>query len=229
MHRLILPLLFIAVPAIAGDLIHEEFSGASLPSGWTTGGRAQSWTVADGVLQGTCAKDDDHGPAVFAPLQGHDLSLSYRVKLDEKGNCLMLVDGESAFGGSAHLLRVSIYGNTLSIAQDRGTPQSHIEQGAERRKAAKEGRKVPPPTKEQLADPKFYRTERLAGEPLKAKPGEWIKIDVDLKGNDVTVTANDTQKLTAKGTVFDVPKSRLVFLVGAGRKVWIDDVRASTP
>lgn len=229
MHRYLLLVLSVALPAAAGELIHEDFSGAGLPSGWSTGGRAQSWTVADGVLQGACAKDDDHGPAVFAPLQGNNLSLSYRVKLDDKGNCLMLVDGDSAFAGSAHLLRVSIYGNTLAIAQDRGTPQSHIEQGAERKKAAKEGRKVPPPTKEQLADPKFYRTERLAGEPLKAKPGDWIKIDVDLKGNEVTVTANDAQKLTAKGTVFDVPKSRLVFLVGQGKKVWIDDVRVSTP
>ncbi|MCB1092385.1 MAG: hypothetical protein KDL87_12690 [Verrucomicrobiae bacterium] len=229
MRRFLFPLLWIGLPVAAGDLIHEEFSGGGLPAGWTTGGRAQSWAVVDGVLQGTCAKEDDHGPAVFAPLQGRDLSVSYRVKLDDQGNCLMLVDGESAFGGSAHLLRVAIYGNTLSIAQDRGTPQSHLEQGAERRKAAQEGRKVAPPTPEQLADPNFYRTERLAGEPLKAKPGQWIKIDVRLKGNEVTVTANDLQTLTATGTVFDVPKSRLVFLVGQGKTVWIDDVSVSTP
>ena len=183
----------------------------------------------DGVLQGECAKDDAHGPAVFAPLTGHDLTLSYKVKLDEKGNCLMLVDGESAFGGSAHLLRVSLYGNTVAIAQDRGTPKSHIEQGAAVAAARKEGKTVPPPTKEQLADPEFYRTERLASAPLQAKPGEWIKIDVTLKGNDVSVTLDGTQKLDAKGTVLDVAKSRLVFLVGQGKKVWIDEVRVSTP
>jgi hypothetical protein len=43
----------------------------------------------------------------------------------------------------------------------------------------------------------------------------------------VTVTINDAQKLTAKGTVFDVAKSRLVFLVGQGKEVWIDEVRVS--
>ena len=219
-------LLFLCTPAIAGELIHEDFTGTDLPKGWTTGGRANSWSVADGALQGVCAKEDDHGPAVFAPLSGRDVSVSYKVKLDEKGNCLMLIDGESAFGGSAHLLRVSIWGNTLTIAQDRGTPKSHIEQGAARATAAKEGRKVPPPTPEQLADPKFYRTERLGGTPLQVKPGEWIKLDVALKGNDVTVKINDTQTITAKGTVFDVEKSRLVFLVGQGKKVWIDEVRA---
>lgn len=221
--------LAICTSTFAGELIHEDFSTAGLPKGWTTGGRANSWTVTEGALQGVCAKDDDHGPAVFAPLTGRDLAMSCKVKLDEKGNCLMLIDGESAFGGSAHLLRVSIYGNTLAIAQDRGSPESHIAHGKLRAALSKEGKKVPPPTAEQLADPQFYRTERLASAPLQAQPGDWIKLDVSLKGNDVTVTVNDTQKLEAQGTVFDVAKSRLVFLVGQGRKLWIDDVRVSAP
>jgi hypothetical protein len=229
MRRFLPVLALCCSTAFASELIHEDFTAPELPKGWSTGGRANSWTVANGVLQGECATDDAHGPAVFAPLTGHDLSLSYKVKLDEKGNCLMLVDGESAFGGSAHLLRVSLYGNTVAIAQDSGTPKSHIEQAAVVAAARKEGKTVPPPTKEQLADPEFYRTERLASTPLQAKPGEWIKIDVALKGNDVSVTLNGTQKLNATGTVFDVAKSRLVFLVGQGKKVWIDEVRASTP
>lgn len=225
------PLLILAFcsSTFAGELIHEDFTAAGLPKGWTTGGRAHSWNVVEGALQGVCSKDDDHGPAVFAPLAGRDLAVSCKVKLDEKGNCLMLIDGESAFGGSAHLLRVSIYGNTLAIAQDRGTPESHIQQGKLRAALAKEGKKVPPPTAEQLADPKFYRVERLASAPLQARPGEWIKLDVALRSNQVTVTVNDSQKLDAKGTVFDVAKSRLVFLIGQGKKLQIDDVRVSTP
>ena len=227
MRHSLLALAFVS-SAFAGELIDEDFSGSGLPKSWTTGGRANSWSVVDGTLQGVCAKEDDHGPAVFAPLEGHDLSVSYTVKLDEKGNCLMLIDGESAFGGSAHLLRVQMNAGTIAIAQDRGTPQSHIEQGKVRAQLAKEGKKPPQPTAEQLADPKFYRVEQLTSQPLKTKPGEWIKIDLVLRGNDVTVTVNDSQKLTAKGTVLDVAKSRLVFLVGQGRKVWIDDVRVST-
>ncbi len=228
MHRHLLALVF-CTSTFAGELIHEDFSASGLPKGWTTGGRANSWTVVEGALQGICAKDDDHGPAVFAPLAGRDLAVSCKVKLDEKGNGLMLIDGESAFGGSAHLLRVSIYGNTLAIVQDRGTPESHIAQGKLRAALTKEGKKVPSPTAEQLADPQFYRTERLATAPLQAQPGEWIKLDVSLKGNDVIVTVNDTQKLAAKGTVLDVAKSRLVFLVGQGKTVWIDDVHVINP
>ena len=227
--RFLLLALALRASTFAGELIHEDFAQAGLPKGWTTGGRANSWTVVDGTLQGICAKEDDHGPAVFAPLAGRDLTVGCKVKLDDKGNCLMLIDGESAFGGSAHLLRVSINGNTLAIAQDRGTPESHIKQGKLRAALTKEGKKVPQPTAEQLADPQFYRTERLASAPLQTKPGDWIKVDVAIKGNDVTVMVNDTQKLTAQGMVFDVAKSRLVFLVGQGRKLWIEEVRVVTP
>lgn len=222
--RLAILLLSLSSLVLAGDLIHEDFTQPTLPAGWSTGGRANSWTVADGALQGVCAKEDDHGPAVFAPFKAHSLHAAWRVKLDEKGNCLALIDGESAFGGAAHLLRVSVYGSTLTLAQDRGTPQSHLDQAADKAKAKKAGKPVPQPTPEQLADPKFYRTERLASAPLKAKPGEWLAFDVVLTGNDVVVTVNGDQKLTTKGTVFDVEKSRLVFLVGQGKKVWIDDV-----
>jgi hypothetical protein len=212
-----------------GELIHEDFSGNVLPKGWSTGGRPKSWEVVNGALQGTCAADDSHGPAVFAPIKAHDLHLSYKVKLDEKGNCLTLIDGESAFGGTAHLLRVTVYGNHVGLAQDRGTPQSHLDQAAATAAARKEGKAVPPPTQEQLADPKYYRTERLASAPLEVKTDDWIKFDVALKGNDVTVTVNDKQTLKATGTVFDVEKSRLVFLVGQAKKVWIDEVRVSAP
>lgn len=229
MHRLLLPFLFVATTTFAGELIHEDFGGSGLPKGWSAGGRPNSWTVVNGALQGVCAADDSHGPAVFAPFKAHDLQLSYKVKLDEKGNCLTLIDGESAFGGTAHLLRVTVYGNHLGIAQDRGTPQSHVEQGAAVAAARKEGKVLPPPTAEQLADPKYYRTERLASAPLTVKTDDWMKFDVVLKGNEVTVTVNGTQTLKATGTVFDVEKSRLVFLIGQGKKVWIDEVRVSGP
>lgn len=104
--------------------------------------------MIDGTLQGVCAKEDDHGPVVFAPLEGRDLTLSYKVKFGEKGNCL---------------------------TQDRGTPKSHLEAGKLRAAFAKEGRKLPPPSAEQPAEPKFYRTGKLASAPMQAKPGEWIK------------------------------------------------------
>ncbi len=229
MYRFLLPFLLVSTATFAGELIHEDFSGSALPKGWSAGGRPNSWTVVNGALQGVCAADDSHGPAVFAPFKAHDLHLSYKVKLDEKGNCLTLIDGESAFGGTAHLLRVTVYGNHLGIAQDRGTPQSHVEQGTAAAAARKEGKALPPPTAEQLADPKYYRTERLASAPLEGKTDDWMKFDVVLKGNDVTVTVNDKQTLKATGTVFDVEKSRLVFLVGQAKKVWVDEVRVSAP
>lgn len=224
--RALFAVLCLAGAVQAGELVHEDFNGPALPAGWEPGGRANCWSVVDGTLQGVCEKTDDHGPSIHVPVTGHDMAFSYKVKLDEMGNCLVLLDGDSAFGGSAHLLRVSIYGSVLVLAQDRGTPQSHIEQAA----AKRAGKPVTAPTAEQLADPKFYRTERLAMTRLTSlKPGDWIKLDVQVTGNDVVATINGKEKVQAKGTVFDVPKSRLVFLVGQGKKVWVDEVRVSTP
>ena len=225
--RPLLTALLLVGSVHAGELIHEDFNGTELPKGWEPSGRPKSWSVVEGTLQGVCDKTDDHGPAIKAPFSGHNVALSYKVKLDEAGNCLALLDGESAFGGQAHLLRISIWGGTLVLAQDRGTPQSHLDQAAANAAARKAGKKVEPPTPAQLADPKFYRTERLASQKLNVKPGEWLTIAVEVKGNDVTATVNGAEKVAAKGTVFDVEKSRLVFLVGQGKKVWVDDVRLS--
>ena len=225
--RALFSVLLLAGAVHAGELVHEDFNGPGLPKGWEPSGRPKSWSVVDGTLQGVCDKTDDHGPAIKASFTAHDVSVSYKVKLDEAGNCLALLDGESAFGGQAHLLRISIWGGTLVLAQDRGTPQSHLDQAAANAATRKAGKTVTPPTAEQLADPKFYRTERLASQKLAIKPGDWIKIDAQVKGNDVVVTVNDKDKVQAKGTVFDVAKSKLVFLVGQGKKVWVDDVRVS--
>ena len=229
MRALLVALLLSAGAVYAGELIHEDFNGPGLPTGWEPSGRPKSWSVVDGTLQGVCDKTDDHGPAIKAPFTGHDVSVSYKVKLDQGGNCLALLDGESAFGGQAHLLRISIWGGVLALAQDRGTPKSHIDQAAANAATKKAGKTVAPPTAEQLADPKFYRTERLASQKLAPlKPGEWIKIDAQVKGNDVVVTINDKDKVQTKGTVFDVAKSKLVFLVGQGKTVWVDEVRVGS-
>ena len=222
-------LLAFAASACAADLINENFASAELPSTWTPGGRKGAWSVVDGTLQGACAVTDDHGPSISVPLATKNTTLSFRVKREPGAYALMLIDGESTFGGKAHLLRVSLNGQTLNIAQDRGSPKSHVDQGKAKAEAKKANQPPPPkPTALQLADPWFYRTESLATAKLTTKPEDWLKIEVITHGNNVTVTIDDKQMVTAKSTVLDVAKSKLVFLVGGGKKMWIDDVVAST-
>ncbi len=228
-------LLFIVSTLTAGEpqpliskpgklLLSEDFSGAAMPAKWQPGGRAKSFSIADGALQGVCAPDDSHGPAIAVPLEGRNLTLQFSVKFAKPGLVLFLVDGESAYGGTAHLLRVALGGKFAALQQDRGSLDSKKAQAAEKAAAAKEGRKVPPPTKEQLADPKFYRTEMLDRKEVSLADGQWHRVLVEICGNDAAAQV-DGVALRAKGTVFDVPKARMFFLIGMGGTMLVDDVK----
>jgi hypothetical protein len=206
------------------QLLCEDFSGVSLPAKWQPGGRPKSFSVVDGALQGVCLPDDSHGPAISVPIEGRNLTIQFSVKLAKSGVVLFLVDGESRFGGTAHLLRVALGGKFAALQQDRGSLESKQAQAAEKAKAAKESRKPAPPTKEQLDDPKFYRTELLGRKAAELADGQWHHVLVEINGNDA-VAQVDGVVLRAKGTVFDVKKSRLVFLIGMSGTMLIDDVK----
>jgi hypothetical protein len=207
-------------------LINESFSSSSLPANWVPGGRPNCFSIVDGTLRGVAQPDDAHGPAIGVPIAGHDLTVEFRVKFAQPGYFLFLIDGDSQFGGEAHLLRFALGGGQVQIAQDRGSLTSKQEQKVARDAAQKAGAKVPPPTKEQLADPKFYRTESLGREPAKSTDGEWHRVHIELHGNDVTAKMDELPPLHGTGTVLDVKKTRLAFLVGQSGDIRIADVRA---
>lgn len=215
------------VPLIAKpgkQLLAQDFSLPSMPANWQPGGRPKSFSVADGALQGICQPDDSHGPAIGVPIEGRNLSVRFSVRVTTPGLVLFLIDGESQFGGQAHLFRLGLGGNFATLQQDRGSPASKQAQAAEKAKAAKEGLKPPQPTQEQLADPAFYRTETLARKPVSLAPAKWHEVLVEINGNDVAAQV-DGVALRAKGSVFDAKKSRLVFLVGLGGTMRVDNVK----
>jgi hypothetical protein len=205
-------------------LLSDDFSSATMPAKWQPGGRPKSFSIVDGVLQGVCAPDDNHGPAIAVPLEGRNLTIQFSVKFAKPGLVLFLVDGESQYGGTAHLLRVALGAKFAALQQDRGSLESKKAQAAEKASAAKEGRKVPPPTKEQLADAKFYRTEMLDRKDANLADGQWHRVLVEICGNDAAAQL-DGVTLRARGTVFDVPKARMFFLIGLAGTMLLDDVK----
>jgi len=205
-------------------LLEEDFSGQSLSAEWQ--GRRGAFKVVDGVLRGVCAPGDSHGPAIGRVIDGRDLIVEFDVKIQRPGYFLFLIDGDSQFGGQAHLLRFSIGGMQYQLAQDRGDPASKLAQKKEREKRG--GKRVAP-TPEQLADPAFYRVERLAARRERLKPGQWEHVRIELRGNNATVQYGQREALKARGTVWDTPKSRVVFLVGQAGEVWLDNVKVTSP
>lgn len=206
-------------------LLSEDFSGAGLPKNWQPGGRPHSFKIVDGALEGVCQPDDHHGPAISVPVSGQNLTIAFGFKHVKPGNILFLVDGDSRYGGQAHLLRVAVPSTAVVIQQDSGSTASKLEQKKERDQAAKEGRKAPVPTKEQLADPKFYRTDRLAFQLAKLADGQWHHVLIEQHGNDALVQVDGKITLLGQGTVIDAKKSRIVFLVGGAGTMLIDNVK----
>ncbi len=229
-------LIGLAVPARAGDLqpriskpvkllLDESFSSPTINKPWEPGGRRGSFSIVDGALQGVCAPDDSHGPSIGVPIEGRNITVGFRFKYTKRGYFLFLLDGESQFGGAAHLLRVALTPAQTTIAQDRGTPASKLAQKKIKDAAAASGKAAPAPTKEELADPAFYRTEKLASQPAKSADGEWHNVLIEQNGNDVMVQVDDQPPLSATGTVLDVKKSRVVLLIGQAGTVLMDDVK----
>ena len=181
----------------------------------------------DGALRGVAQPDDAHGPSIGVPIEGRDLTVQFRVKFVQKGYFLFLIDGDSEFGGQAHLLRFALAPDLMQLAQDRGSLESKAAQKVEKDAAAKAGTKPPPPTKEQLADPKFYRTESLAKQPANPTDGEWHTVRIEVRGNEVVAQMDALPALRGTGTVLAVKKSRVVFLIGQSGDVRIDDVKVA--
>ncbi len=219
--------LFLLPPAVsAGEriLLDESFSGEAIPKPWKPSGRKNSFSIIDSALRGVAAADDGHGPTIGVPIEGRDLTLEFDFKFTKPGYFLCLIDGDSQFAGQAHLLRFAATKTQVQLMQDRGDPVSKKKQKAER---DRNGGKRIPATRAQLADPTFYRIERLATHAATAADGKWHHVIIELRGNRVTAKF-DATKMSAAGTVLDEKKSRLVFLVGQTGDIRIDNVKLRT-
>ncbi len=223
--QLVLILFFspavIAVQAEDRVLLDETFSENRIPEQWEPGGRKNSFSVVEKALRGVAAAGDHHGPSIGVPIDGHDLSLDFDFKFVRPGYLLCLIDGKSQFGGQAHLLRFAVTKKQVQLMQDRGDPASKREQKKAR---DRNGGKRIPPTKQQLADDSFYRIEPLARHAISVIDGDWHHVKIVLRGNRVMASI-DNQIFSGTGTVLDVEKSRLVFLVAQTADIRIDNVR----
>ncbi len=156
------------------------------------------------------------------PVSGHNLAIEFDVRFaNGNGYFLFLVDGDSQFGGQAHLLRFAVTPKRVELMQDRGDPGSKL---AQKKKRDANGGKRIAPTKLQLDDPSFYRIESLARQAANGLDGSWHHVQIVLDGNNVIARFDNGPELTVTGTVLDVSKSRVVFLVGKNGDISLDRV-----
>lgn len=231
LHRVLVTGLFIGALATIGWgaesplLIDESFAKATLPATWERLGPADGYTVADGVLKGVTQAKATEDPSLKIPVKGHSMLVQFRIKFTKPGFFLLLADGVNPFGGEAHLVRMSFRVDQLRLAQDRGSLESKKAQKVAADEAKRDGKPTPTPTSEQLADPKFYRTETLAKRTAKIMDGEWHVVKLEMKGNEITAQVDSVAPTRTKATVADVEKSALIFHASEGAEFLIDDVK----
>lgn len=232
-HIITLAVVTLAAPALNADeagvksrvLIDQAFDGKAMPANWEPGGRKDSFSIVDGSLRGVAQPNDSHGPSIGVPIKGRNLQIEFDIKSAKpQGYFLFLLDGDSQFKGQAHLLRMAVTAKQIQIMQDRGDPASKKAQKKQR--DANGGKRVPP-TKQQLDDPTFYRVERLAKQAAKPNDGNWHHIKITVSENEVTAQFDKKVPLTTTGTVLNVAKSRVVFLVGQSGDMRIDNVKVT--
>lgn len=204
-------------------LIDESFASEEIPKSWQGGGRKGSFTIVDGHLRGVANPDDSHGPSIGVPISAKDVTIEFDVKFAKRnGYFLFLLDGDSQFQGQAHLLRCALTSKYIQLSQDRGDPKSKTAQKKQR--DANSGKRTKP-TKEELDDPSFYRVEALTRQKATVNDGQWHHVKIDVTANKVTAWLDKGDAIEATGTVLNVPKSRLVFLVGQSGDIRIDNVK----
>lgn len=211
--------------ATGQPILTEDFSTGKLDKPWQPGGKPGAFTIVDGAMQGVCAADDSHGPSIGVPIEAKNLTVQFNVRFIKPGGVLFLVDGDSAFGGQAHLIRVGLSPKQAALQQDRGSLKSKADQKVLKDKAAKEKTKVAPPTAAQLADPSFYRTERIDAKPAKLVDGQWHTVLLEIAGNEVAAQIDGSIVLKGRASVADVKKSRIVFLVGNAGVAQFDNIK----
>lgn len=216
-------LLSSSVNAQEHVLLDESFNEDDLPKSWKPGGRKGAFSVLDNALRAVAAPGDNHGPSIGIPIDAHDVALDFDFKFVKPGYLLCLIDGDSQFSGQAHLLRFAVTKKQVQLMQDRGDPASKI---AQKKLRDQNGGKRIRATKAQLADDSFYRIEPIAKRAATAIDGDWHHVSIVLKGNRV-IAKIDNKELSGTGTVLDVKKSKLVFLVSQTADIRIDNVKLS--
>lgn len=209
-------------------IVREDFSGAGIPKSFVPLGQPKAFSVVDGALQIVSEAGQTSAPFAVVKLPAHDVAMSFSVKFTKAGMFFVAIDGHSeAFGGNTHLVRLMITPTGIVWDQKRGSPESKKAITIENKKARKDGQKIPTPTAEQLADPKYYRTEELAKKAVNFGIGEWHQVLIEISGDDLVAQVDGQGALLARATVADADKSRAAFEISGRGTVLIGNVRIS--
>ena len=204
-----------ALRAAEPGIIHETFGASFDAKRFTTPIPDKNTEVRDGVLWTRGSSGGKYPPMVYLPVQGKDLTLSFRYRhLGDGGWLWFFVDGDDGFGSVDHMLRVKLLRDGVQLQVDSHSKDANHPQ---RQKT------------DRPADPvggAYRLNEFLAVEKVDLTRNSWREVRLIFQGERVTVSLDGkVWSRTLNRPCFNAPKRKLLWMQNGGEKgIEIDDV-----
>ena len=212
---LLAPLATLHAAEPAPVSIQETFDAGFDAKRFTTPIPNKNTEVRDGVLWTRGSSGGKYPPMVYLPVQGKDLTLSFRYRhLGDGGWLWFFVDGDDGFGSVDHMLRVKLLRDGVQLQVDSHSKDANHPQ---RQKT------------DRPADPvggAYRLNEFLAVEKVDLTRNSWREVRLVFQGERVTVSLDDkVWSRTLNRPCFNAPKRKLLWMQNGGEKgIEIDDV-----
>ena len=210
-------LLFPASVSFAAEPIHQSFGPEFAAKHFLTPIPNKNTRVRDGALWTRGASGGKYPPMVYLPVDGTDLTISFRYRHLAAGGWLwFFVDGDDGFGSEDHMLRVKLLREGVQLEVDgHSKDPNHPLVQKKRAPDAKSG---------------AYRlNEVFPIEKVDLRGNNWREVKLVFRGEDVTVSIDGqfwTQTLVRAN--FNAGKRKLLWMQNGGEAgIELDDIRVT--
>lgn len=174
--------------------------------------------VRDGVLWTRGASGGKYPPMVYLPVQGKDLTISFRYRhLGPGGMIWFFVDGDDGFGSEDHMLRVKLLRDGVQLQIDAHSKDANhpMRQNTGRPADKKSG---------------AYRlNEILPIEKVDLTANAWREVKLVFHGEEVIITVDGkTWSKTLERANFNAAKRKLLWMQNGGNQgIELDDIHVT--
>jgi hypothetical protein len=217
MSRALLALVFIST-SFAAEPIRETFGPEFDAKRFLTPIPNKNTSVRDGVLWTRGASGGKYPPMVYLPVEGKDLTISFRYRHLAPGGWLwFFVDGDDGFGSEDHMLRVKLLRDGVQLQIDAHSKD------ANHPLRQKNGR---PPDNKSGA---YRLNEMLPLEKVDLSTNTWREVKLVFRGEEVVITADRlTWSKTLARPNFNAAKRKLLWMQNGGEAgVELDDIQVT--
>jgi hypothetical protein len=212
--RRLLPALLLLSATFAAEPICEAFGPEFDAKRFLTPIPNKNTSVRDGVLWTHGSSGGKYPPMVYLPVEGKDLSISFRYRHLAVGGWLwFFVDGEDGFGSEDHMLRVKLLreGVQLEVDAHSKDPNHPLRQNSRA------------PDKKSGA---YRLNEFLPLEKVDLSANTWRTVKLVFRGEEVQITLDDkTWSRTLTRPNFNAGKKKLLWMQNGGEAgIELDDI-----